>query len=991
MTDVLLSGLVEIIMENLNSLIQEGGFASWSYKKDLKRLKRTLSTIKDVLQEAEEQQIRSVAMRNWLTELKDAAYDADDLLDEYATEVLARSRKFQVRNAFSLLSRLAFHLKAGNRIKEIIETFDDIAAQRSKFHLKGAKLQERPDSDDRHHKQLFEIETKIYGRDGDKLKIVGMLMDGYDGRNPHVIPIIGMGGIGKTTLARLVYNDETVRSHFDLRIWVCVSEHSHQTTRPKQAIIESMLGKKCDITSMDGTINPELETILKGKRFLLVLDGDWSEDHEMWEWFIKVIWNCGAKGPKVIVTTRSRNVASTSHDVYPYLLGKLSNEDCWSLFKQRAFTMGREEEPNLIAIGKEIVKKCGGLPLAAKALGSLMRSKSEENQWLSIKESEIWNLPYDENVIMPALRLSYNHLPSHLKQCFAYCSIFPKGYEFEKDKLIWLWIANGFVPIRRRMTLEDVGNEIFNDLLMGLFFEDVQKNEDGKVTRCKMHDLMSDLAQEIMRNECSVTQMNDKTFNIEGKRHLCCDVRPLLEIPSSLYRAKSLRTFLLLSVSARYISSTVTPEIRNFRVLRVLVLSHTSIEDLPISTANLKHIRYLDLSYTLIKALPESFNTLHNLQTLLLECCQNLQKLPERLSDINGLRHINISGCQSLIHMPKQIGKLTCLQTLTDFIVGKNKGSCIGELQGLDIRGELHIRQLENVHSGRDAGQANLAYKKNIQSLGLVWNEDGAYSGRTDEDGAYSGRTDEEVLAALQPHPNLKKFQLKGYLGFEMRCWIKSSSIPKLVEISIVKCKKVECLPDLGKLPFLKVLFIEGMESLKNIGREFYGDDMSNDRFPSLKEFTLKDMRNLEEWQSWYTIPRLAKLIIRKCPKLRTMPHIPSLQEMVLKESNELLLSFVSNFTSLSSLHIGGFPEMTSLPQGMLQNLNLRSFKLEDCPKLNSLKLGNQPFTSMTVWNCPDLKSVSEDTRLEHSSVYEHKKIADEVTGMWGGQEYGDN
>ncbi|XXG59606.1 hypothetical protein AAC387_Pa04g1660 [Persea americana] len=962
MADVLLSGLVQIIMENLNSLIQEGGFAC-GYKKDLKRLRSTLSTIQAVLQDAEEQQIRSAAMRDWLKKLKDAAYDADDLLDEYATEVLARSLKIQVRNAFSLLYRLAFHLKAGYRIKEIIEKFDDIAAERSKFHLTDAKLQERLDSDDRHHTQSFEIETQIYGREGDKLKIVGMLTDGYDGRNPHVIPIIGMGGIGKTTLARLVYNDRTVRSHFDLRKWICISEHSHQRTGLMQAIIESVLGKKCDITSMDGTINPELETILKSKRFLLVLDGYWSEDHEMWDWFMKVIWNCAAKGPKVIVTTRSRNVASTSHDVYPYLLGTLSNEDCWSLFKQRAFTMGREEEPNLVAIGKEIVKKCGGLPLAAKALGSMMRSKSEENQWLSIKESEIWNLPYDENVIMPALRLSYNHLPSHLKQCFAYCSIFPKGYEIEKDKLILLWIANGFVPIKGRMTLEDVGNEIFNDLFMGLFFEAVEPNEGGKITKYKMHDLMSDLAQEIMRNECSVIQMNEKSFNIEGKRHLCCDVRPLPEIPSSLYRAKSLRTFLLLSTSAGYISSTVTPEIRNFRVLRVLVLSHTSIEDLPISTANLKHIRYLDLSYTWIKALPESFNTLHNLQTLLLKCCRNLQKLPERLSDINGLRHIDISGCQSLIHMPKQIGKLTCLQTLTDFIVGKNKGSRIGELQGLDLRGELHIRQLENVHGGRDAGQANLAYKGKIQSLGLFWNKNRANSGRTDE----------EVLAALQPHQNLKKFKLEGYLGFQMHCWIKSSSIPNLVEISIVKCRKIKCLPDFGNLRFLKVLFIEGMDSLKNISREFYGDNMSNVPFPSLEKFTLKEMLNLEEWQSCCTIPCLAKLIIRKCPKLRTMPlNIPSLQQMVLKESNELLLSFVANFTSLSSLHIGRFPEMTSLPQGMLRNLNLRSFKLEDCPKLNHLsimKLGNHLPTSMTIWKCPHLMSVTEDSRFEHSSL----------------------
>nr|CAD1828976.1 unnamed protein product [Ananas comosus var. bracteatus] len=218
----------------------------------------------------------------------------------------------------------------------------------------------------------------------------------------------------------LVCNDRRVRGHFEKMIWVCVS-HDFDSRRLIRSIVESVTGAKFDLTSMESMQHSLVER-LGGRRFLLVLDDVWNENSEKWD-RLRTLLTVGGKGSKVVVTTRSVRVASLMGTVEPHILRGLSEDDCWLLFKRRAFGLGAGEKTgNLVTIGKGIVKKAGGVPLAAKALGSLMRFK-RESEWLAIRDNDIWNLPDEENEILPSLRLSYNHLPSHLKQCFAYCSI----------------------------------------------------------------------------------------------------------------------------------------------------------------------------------------------------------------------------------------------------------------------------------------------------------------------------------------------------------------------------------------------------------------------------------------------------------------------------------------------------------------------------------------------------------------------------------------
>ncbi|XXG85171.1 hypothetical protein AAC387_Pa11g0305 [Persea americana] len=275
-----------------------------------------------------------------------------------------------------------------------------------------------------------------------------------------------MGGLGKTTLAQLVYNDKEVVTLFDLRMWVYVSE-DFDVRRLLKQILESASKKKPEQSSID-LLHTSLRDELSGKRYLLVLDDVWNdvrdEFFEKWD-RLKTWLECGSMGSKVLVTTRDVHVADTVGTLPTHQLGKLSTEDSWKLF-ENLVNPEKNLLRNLLSIGKEMVGKCGGLPLAVKTLGGLMSSKKTESEWEYVKNSEFWK-PQDSNGrVLSILRLSYDHLTSSLKQCFAYCAVIPKGDVIDKDLLIKQWIAQGFIHSNRENELlEEKGEEVFKELL----------------------------------------------------------------------------------------------------------------------------------------------------------------------------------------------------------------------------------------------------------------------------------------------------------------------------------------------------------------------------------------------------------------------------------------------------------------------------------------------------------------------------------------------
>ncbi|KAL5712750.1 hypothetical protein ACHQM5_014890 [Ranunculus cassubicifolius] len=978
---VVVSPLLGVVFDKLSSpLLREFGLL-WGVQEDLEKLSSTASTVQCVLQDAKLKQNHNSAIANWLRKLKDAAYEADDIIDECTAQALfspeseANSGHCRTQVCYSFSTCFDFkHLmlrhKIANRIKAVREKFDAIAEERNKFHLNEREIERGPIEEFTQYRETSStlLEDCVYGRDVDKEKIVNALLDSASNEYDFLMySIVGMGGLGKTTLAQYVYNDTRIEKNFHARIWVCVSEDFCANKLTKM-IIESCSKAKCDVESLE-VLQNRLKELLSGKKFLLVLDDVWNEDPGNWD-KLKFPLKCGAKGSSIIVTTRSSSVAQImgALPMNQYKLTPLSDVDCWSLFKGRAFGGEVIKNSELERLGKEIVKKCGGVPLAAKALGGSLQSVREVNEWMSICNSEIWELQNDDidGGILPSLRLSYNGLSAGLRQCFAYCSIFPKDHAIEIEELIQLWMANGLIRSKGTLDLEDVGRRTFKKLVSRSFFQEVEKEYGGT---CKMHDLMHDLACYVAENEClAFDGGGDLTEIPMSIRHLSTFYRGY--IPPNILKCLSnshpfLRTFLLTGSTLFYYGKKDIV-FESLRCLRVLDLSGSKIEYIPGSIGRMKHLRYLNLSHNEdIVHLPPSLCDLITLQTLKLRYCRKLEMLPENMNKLLNLIHLDIYRCRRLTQMPVGIGELVGLRTLGGFIVGPENGQSIKELGKLQkVGGVLEIKGLEQVRDATGARIANLAAKTNLVYLNLKfqWGESQG-----------NANLSEEVLEALQPHQGLSWLTISEYRGSVFPSWIQS--LEKLVDITLRNCSKCEDLPPLGHLLFLNHLKMYGMDSLKRINKELYGISTSSSEaavfFPSLKFLYFEEMRNWEEWESLdhqqQVFPCLKKFTILDCPSLPSIPFSiqQSIQQLVVNDNCDQLM-----VRSLPCLRLLQLSNVSSIPVGSLQHLDaLQSLSLRYCQFASiPQQIQNLPsLKSLTIISLDALKSLSKSLPSQSS------------------------
>ncbi|XP_024929684.3 putative disease resistance RPP13-like protein 1 [Ziziphus jujuba] len=946
----------------------------------LKKLKIKLLSANSVLNDAEEKQIKNRAVREWLAELKEAICYAEDLMDEIDSEALrcqidgeSGSSSHQVLNLIST-SFTAFNKHAVDlKMEEILDRLEFILQQKDFLGLKVGVLntptRRTPAT------SLVE-ESGVYGRDDDKKAVLDLLLsDEVDSNKVSVIPIVGMGGIGKTTLAQLIYNDDEVQERFDIKAWACVSD-DFDVFRITKIILESITCQTCDITDLN-RLQERLKQVLMGNKFLFVLDDVWNENYIEWD-TLKSPFEFGEPGSKIIVTTRSEKIANMMQSVLNYRLQVMSEDDSWLLFAKHAFgNVETGAHPELEGIGRDIVRKCKGVPLAVKALGGLLRSEQNPQEWERLLKNDIWESSGKELNILPELWLSYYHLPTHLKRCFAYCSIFPKDYNFLEHEIILLWMGENLLEPHKSKTAEEVGKEYFKDLLSRSLFHYTQRSY---VT---MHDLVNDLAKFVSGESC--LRLNDNFLEVQSKsaRHLSCLRYNLCDIGNleNICNTKVLRTLLLdkwNKVNGRHL---ITPEqlrsmqylrvlsppkelfveegpfvtkflnsIGSLKLLRFLDFSFSEIEKvpnaictlynlqilrlrlcekltgLPNSIGNLRCLRYLDLSYTNVEVLPDTICNLHNLHSLeLLGCCK-LIRLPTNMARLSNLRRLNI-GLTNLREMPPRMSSLKCLQKLTDFVVGKNCGSNIKELGELkDLRGYIDITGLENVTNVDDAFLANLKGKKGITKMLLEWTGD--------IDDSQKAR---EVLDRLEPQRNLEKLSIKRYGGTSFPDWVGYHSFSRMKVVELSYCKNCYQLPPLGQLPSLKELDIAGFPMVERIGEEFYFNGSSSviKPFKSLEILKFSDMRQWKEW-----------LLIRGREANPIFSHLKELKFSGSSKLNEACLP--DYLPSLTSLEISANSQLVaSLPRCHYPSLGI--LKIEDCPEVKTFPRGRLPSNIHTL------------------------------------------
>ncbi|XP_026420377.1 putative disease resistance protein RGA1 [Papaver somniferum] len=764
-------------------------------------------------------------------------------------------------------------------------------------------------------------EPIVYGRDEDIEYIVNLLQNDtggsrndHQGRDVSVVAIVGMGGLGKTTLAQKVFNDRKIMDYFVVRCWICVSDDFSPAMFFR--IILRSLGEE---VAHDRQTLDYLRSRLQDKLVVALL------------------------------------MATLPH----YLPRILSEEDCWSLFKGRAFMHGEDKSyPELEAVGKEIVKKCCGIPWAAKALGGLLQFKREEKQWLNVKDSQVWELQDNSSdAILPALQLSYKHLSSQSKQCFAYCSIYPKDYLMKKEELILLWMANGFIQSTERiMEYEDVGNEIFNDLSWRSFFQDFQKDEGGNVISCKMHDLA-----------CSV--MSDECVSVECDYSKEVQVRLSVKFPW-IYLLES-KMFTCINFGGvdhkqnpEFDKQTETPEVkenanRNGEIdfppnleLNLLWVSITELKDLQYLKGRL---RILGLEHVKSAANANLIQKKH-LQSLYLCWSSGLPDTEEEeqaqlmvgegLQPHPKLKRLYIDGYGG-VRFPHWIGLGVSLVEIT--LWECHKCEHLPQLGNLPL---LKILRLDNLHSVKSIsefyhhGDQVISFFPSLKELYIsgMYHQSGEISLPSPLSHIYRMYHFEKISSPSPLSPSSSSSQSLSSNQV--------LSFPRLRVLEIRNCPELASFISLP--PSLEMLVLRNTHE-ELLLRYLKQSPSSLERleiggFPNLvsvhQNNGLRDLANLRELksrvvQNWIlrtSLPLLTSLRINYCSGLTTleewMPNLTSLQYLVIENCKNLnsLSDGLQRPTALVDLRILDCKNLKSFPDDGLERLTaLRFLIIKNC------------------------------------------------------------
>ncbi|KAK9672813.1 hypothetical protein RND81_12G126600 [Saponaria officinalis] len=1013
----------------------------WSmlgYKSELEKLEQTVFTIKAVLLDADsDKKVVSEEAKVYIGNLKEAVFEADDLFDKVAT--LAGQRGVEGNKLLKKVRFAVSHFKQlflgdmSRKIKRASNKLDEIASNHKKFGFSSDVLYDHASSKYRREESCSHAYSPtIIGREADVENIVRLLIESDFQEHVSFLTIVGVGGLGKTTLAQLVLKDERISRHFPTILWAGVSDHDRIAERLNLLdilgnVLESATGKRPVIGSSLDNVQRRLRAQLAGKRFLLVLDDVWSENRNE---LIRLagFLTGGLCGSQVLVTSRSQETARLIGSGRPYVLQGLSEEQSWELFTSVAFEGGNPPD-EFVQIGQEIVKWCTNVPFVISVVGSYLYGQ-RMSKWESLRRSGPGII--DDDSIRSVLKLSYNHLKTPLRSCFSHCALFPRNFEIHKETLIGLWMAQGYVlPSDNGHSIDDVAEDYFSTLVRRFFFHDAKKDEYGEIISFKVHDLMYDIAKEVSAKE--ICEVNPNTpRDTKAVRHFAVKGHEFMNNSTTKTR---IRTYLqVCRIGGRLVLDKL---LANSPSLRTLDLRGAKIEILPNSIGNLLHLRYLDLSFNeKMKVLPKTITKLHNLQTLNLIQCKGLKVLPTDLSKLVNLRVFDVMDCFLPMYMPQNFGKLTFLHKLDRFGMGDlnpSNGKRFDQLDDLkalvNLKGSIGL-QIRSSPSAPYQAQGG-AYLSTLEHLSGVeiWYARSVFPEEKRfkedvvakvEDEEATFEYEEAILEDLQPHSNLKYLRLVEYRGKKLPTWACEHNLarflPNLVKIELQKCVGLHYLPYLGLLRKLKTLRLEilpNMEYLTNdvpsVALVPGSSTESSSLFPCLEHLYLEDLPKLKGWWpisqagddnsqvSPPCLPQLRGLWIYQCPEMASIPLCPLVDDLRIcdkyrslelkalnRNISQKVLPSSSSVTDSKPcpkemrLSTGNVELLKLVPRGNLQCL--KEMRIESDYKLRSLSEVEYLFKTclsslelLEIWRCPKLESLSGG--LEHLTALQKLHI----------------
>ncbi|GJX64233.1 disease resistance protein [Tanacetum coccineum] len=661
-----------------------------------------------------------------------------------------------------------------------------------------------------------------------------------DQKQLDVVSIVGMGGLGKTTLATKVFNDRFIMYHFNIRAWVAVS----QTYKKRDVLIHLLasLGVQVDIENTnDFKLREMLHKNLKGQRYLIVIDDIWSK--EAWD-NLKVLFPDDDTSSRILLTSRLNEVglhAKSKPNGLVHFLSYLTELQSWELLCKKVFH-GEECPEWLIKHGKQIAKKCQGLPLSVVVIAGLLAKEPENiDVWKKISCSVASYIASDENKHMETLALSYNHLPPHLKECFVYLGGFPEDFKFPARWLIWLWMGEGFIQEAENQSFEDIGEAYLLDLVGRNLVIVAERRSNGGVKSFRVHDLVRELCLRIAKEERFFLRINSTEpyeFIISYKQHRIFTYQDI-PILNSHPPTPSLRTLFCFLTPTSWIYN-IAEYFRSFALLRVLDLQNCELVYFPEGIVWLVHLRYLAIGHALV--FPSSICNLTSLQTLIVKTSESSLLLPSNISDLVNLRHL---WSNKKFYLPS-INRPMNLQTISEVELGdlvENFQKCFpvikklssifnsNEKNDFELLRYLETLKLTGIHR-TNCGNNQISFPATLKQLTLVrcylpWSDMSIIQSLPNlevlklSEVAFEGglwKTDEAQFRQLK-FLRLEMLNIKQWEAY-------SINFPCLKQLEIVECGYLEEIPlEIGDIPTLELIKIVDwgrsvIESMKRIQEE---------------------------------------------------------------------------------------------------------------------------------------------------------------------------
>ncbi|KAG2559261.1 hypothetical protein PVAP13_8NG095684 [Panicum virgatum] len=879
------------------------------------------------------------------------------------------------------------------RIKSFNAELEKITKLGERF-LKLQNMQTKEDvSVVRKMKTCQILEPNLVGKETSRAsKRILELVLAHKKKKSYKFGILGTGGVGKTTLAQKIYNDEKIKGTFRKQAWICVSQKYSEVALLKEVLRN--IGVNYDQDETVGELSAKLAMEIENKSFFLVLDDIWQ--HGVWTNLLRILLHT-ASTTVILLTTRNDTVAQAIGVDDVHRIELMSADVGWELLWKSMNISEPIELQTLQGIGMEIVHMCGGLPLAIKVIASVLATKERtESEWRKVINRSAWSMGKLPIELRGALYVSYDELPRCLKQCFLYCALYPENMIMHRDDLVRFWVAEGFVEEEEEQLLEDTAEEYYYELIYRNLLQPVPICFDYSF--CKMHDLLRQLAGHLSGEECfcgDILSFSAKPLSKLRRVSIASD-KNSLSFPNVDRDHIRVRTLNIRFAKSPGSENTI---FGRFSHLRVLNLTGSLIQFIPNSIGNMVHLRSLDLDLTGISYLPESISSLINLQILNLEGCYSLRSLPLGITQLCNLRRIGLRDTP-INRVPKGIGLLKNLNDLEGFPIGNSSGNSrmqdgwnLDELDSLLQLRRLDMIKLEKAaHCGVESFLKN---KKHLKVLRL-WCTEFSYEHYHEEDISRI----ENIFEQLILPQNLEELVFGGFFGRKFPTWLDGAHLSSVKHLSLVNCRSCLYLPPIGQLPNLKYLEIMGASMVTKIGPEFVrytvGNPSSSEAiaFPKLESLLMRQMPNLEEWsfiekeensavneegvgggppenrryetpekekgeapfRMMGLLPSLKNLYIDDCPNLRALPqqlgqHATSLKELQLRYVGSLMV--VENFPFLSQiLVIEGcerLERVSNLPQ-------VRRLRAHDCPDLRCVeKLDNL----QQLWLDEDMQEIS--------------------------------